>query len=125
MRVNTPNVIQNVSQHFLSMQNFGTKSTKKLNEDAKEGSKPPSPLDKFETEVKNSADMNDTIRIPRTIFKGYLAFTASTSFLTVAMLAAKKHPKLSAAFNILSAASIIYGTFSFVRPYLFNPEQVQ
>lgn len=125
MRVNAPNVFQNMPQRMLSLQSFGTKSTKKLKEDTKEESKPPSAIDKFETEIKNSADMNDTIKVPRTIFKGYLAFTASTSFLTVAMLAAKKHPNLSAIFNILSAASIIYGTFSFVRPYIFNPEQVQ
>lgn len=115
MRVNAPNVF--------STKTFGTK--KNLKENSQAEAKKPSALDKFETEIKNSADMDDTIRIPRTIFKGYLAFTASTSFLTVAMIAAKKHPNLSAVFNILSAASVIYGTFSFVRPYIFNPEQVQ
>lgn len=125
MHVTAPNVFQNVFQNVASTQSFGTKAGEKLKEDSQTETKPPSTLDKFQYEIKNSADINDTIKVPRTIFKGYLAFTASTSFLTVAMLAAKKHPKISAVFNILSAASVVYGTFSFVRPYIFNPEQLQ
>lgn len=77
-------------------------------------------LDKFKTDIINSADLNDTIQVPRTIFKGYLAFTAGTALTTVAAIAKNRLPKVSNGLNIASAALIIYGTYSFVRPYLIR-----
>lgn len=77
-------------------------------------------LDKFETSIRNSADLSDTIKVPRTIFKGYLAFMAGTALTTVAAIAQKKYPKVSNTFNIISAGLIIYGTYSFVRPYIIK-----
>ena len=82
--------------------------------------KRPNLLDTFETDVKNSADLNDIIQVPRTIFKGYLAFMAGTALTTIAAVAKNKHPKVSDLMNILSTGLIIYGTFSFVRPYIIK-----
>ena len=94
-----------------SVQYFGSNSETK--------NKKSSILNKFQTEIKNSADMNDTLEVPRTIFKGYLAFTASTAMSAVAAFT-KKLPKVSGFFSALSAMTALWGTYSFVRPYLFT-----
>lgn len=78
-------------------------------------------LDKFETRVINSADLNDTVKVPRTIFKGYLAFMVGTALLTLAPIAKKnKHLKLANTLTITAAALTTYGTFSFARPYIIK-----
>lgn len=77
-------------------------------------------LDKFETSIRNSADLNDTIKVPRTIFKGYLAFMVSTTLVTLAGFMNKKFKKTSMALNIASAGIALWGTYSFVRPYLLR-----
>jgi len=80
-------------------------------------------LDKFETNIRNSADMNDTIKVPRTIFKGYLAFCAGSALMPVASMIKNKLPKTSNALNVINAGLIVYGTYSFVRPYLVTQNQ--
>ncbi len=77
-------------------------------------------LDKFYTSIKNSSDLNDTVAVPRTIFKGYLAFMTGTALSGISAMAKNKYPKMSGALNILSIGLIIFGTFSFVRPYLIK-----
>lgn len=85
--------------------------------------KKPSALDKFETSIINSADLNDMVQVPRTIFKGYLAFMAGTALGSVAMVTKNKHIKLSNFLNIVSAGLLLFGTFSFVRPYIIRNSQ--
>jgi len=80
-------------------------------------------LDKFETSIRNSADLNDTVKVPRTIFKGYLAIMTGSTLISVAMLAQNKCKKISNALNILSAGLMIFGTYSFVRPYLLKNKE--
>ena len=77
-------------------------------------------LDKFETGIINSADLNDTVQVPRTIFKGYLAFFAGTTLPAIGAIIKKKAPKITTVFNVASALLLIYGTFSFVRPYIIK-----
>lgn len=69
--------------------------------------------------IKNSADMNDTVKVPRTIFKGYLSFMIGTSLLTLGGLAKKIKP-LSTGLTALGTLTAMYGTYSFVRPYLLK-----
>lgn len=110
--------INNISN---STPKFTNKSdSEKADMPAENKPKTPTFLDKFETSVRNSADLNDTIQVPRTIFKGYLAFTVGTALVTVAMIAKNKLPKISNSLNLASAAFVIYGTYSFVRPYLIK-----
>ena len=70
--------------------------------------------------------MNDTIKVPRTIFKGYLAFFTSTTLMALGGFC-KKGKFMAKTFNISSALAALYGTYAFVRPYLFrqsaNPVQ--
>lgn len=80
-------------------------------------------LDKFETSIRNSADLNDTIQVPRTIFKGYLSFCAGSALMPVASMIKNNFPKTSNALNIINAGLIIYGTYSFVRPYLITQKK--
>lgn len=80
-------------------------------------------LDNFETSIVNSADLNDTIQVPRTIFKGYLSFTIGTALIPIAMIAKNKHPKTSNLLNILAACFTVWGTYSFVRPYIIKNQK--
>ena len=52
-------------------------------------------LDRIHENTRNSADMTDTIVVPRTIFKGYLGIMAGTTLVTLAGITNKtKFPKL-------------------------------
>ena len=95
-------------------------------------------IDKLTTSVKNSADLNDTVNVPRTIFKGYLSFMVGTTLITIASLFKKniqkiesgkitetitKNGKIAKALNIIGLAAALFGTFSFVRPYIIKDKQ--
>ena len=77
-------------------------------------------LDKFETNIRNSADLNDTVKVPRTIFKGYLAIMTGTSLMTLAMVAKNTHKKMSNVLSVVANGLMIFGTYSFVRPYIMR-----
>ena len=81
-------------------------------------------FDKLSTNIKNSRDINDTVIVPRCIFKGYLCFMLGTSCSVIASLI-KNHLKkagkyLPLALNILSTGLSAYGTYNFVKPFLFK-----
>lgn len=76
-------------------------------------------LDKIHENTKNSADMTDTIVVPRTIFKGYLGIMTGTTILTLGSLL-YNHPKI---FKTVTAAGLLtslYGTWAFVRPFVIK-----
>jgi len=77
-------------------------------------------LKKFETGIKNSADLTDTIQVPRTIFKGYIAFMVSTTIVTLASFAKDKTKFVPKAANFSAALIALWGSYSFVRPYLLR-----
>lgn len=78
-------------------------------------------LDKFHTKIKNSADMTDTLVVPRTIFKGYLGIMTGTTLVTLAGLVNKaKHPKVFKGTMAAGLLSSFYGTWAFVRPYIIK-----
>lgn len=76
--------------------------------------------DNFYTKIKNSADMTDTVSVPRTVFKGYLAFMGGAFLTTIGANISNYNKALSTGLNIAGLVSMIYGTFSFVRPYIFK-----
>lgn len=76
-------------------------------------------LDKFHTKTKNSADMTDTIVVPRTIFKGYLGIMTGTTLVTLGGLAQKK-PKLNKTLMTSGLLASLYGTWAFVRPFIIR-----
>lgn len=76
-------------------------------------------VDKFQNNVRNNADMNDTIVVPRTIFKGYLGIMTGTTIVTAAAFINKvKHPILSKIAMLTGLATSMYGTWAFVRPFV-------
>ncbi len=76
-------------------------------------------LSMFHDKAKNSADMTDTIVVPRTIFKGYLGIMTGTTLLTLGSLT-NKHPKISKPLSIIGALTSLYGTWAFVRPFIIK-----
>ncbi len=76
-------------------------------------------LSKFHEKTRNSADMTDTIVVPRTIFKGYLGIMGGTTLLTLGGIL-NKHAKTSKALSIAGLLTSMYGTFAFVRPFIIK-----
>lgn len=76
-------------------------------------------LKMFHDKAKNSADMTDSILVPRTIFKGYLGIMTGTTLLTLSSLIGK-HPKISKPLGIVGTLTSLYGTWAFVRPYIIK-----
>ena len=78
-------------------------------------------LEKFHSCAKNSADMTDTILVPRTIFKGYLGIMTGTTLVTLGGLVNKtKHPKLFKGAMAAGLLSSLYGTYAFVRQFIIK-----
>ena len=76
-------------------------------------------LSMFHEKAKNSADMTDTIVVPRTIFKGYLGIMTGTTLVTLGGLVNKtKHPKLFKGTMAAGLLTSLYGTWAFVRPFI-------
>jgi hypothetical protein len=76
-------------------------------------------LEKFHEKTKNSADMTDTILVPRTIFKGYLGIMSGTTLVTLGALLGK-FKLLSKTLSITGLLASLYGTYAFVRPYIIK-----
>ena len=81
----------------------------------------------FETKVKNSCDMNDTIEVPRTIFKGYLSFMIGTALGALNGLIKEgekgQNKKIKTVLAAASTLISLFGTWSFVRPYVIKDSQ--
>ncbi len=82
----------------------------------------PDILDIFSEKVVNKKDINDMVTVPRAIFKGYLCFTAGTTFNSIASLMKKN--KFSKGLNIAGLLMSIYGTFNFVKPFLIRDKDL-
>lgn len=76
-------------------------------------------LEKFYDNAKNSADMTDAILVPRTIFKGYLGIMSGTTLITLGAIL-NKYSKLSKTLSVAGLLASLYGTWSFVRPYIIK-----
>ena len=77
-------------------------------------------LEKFHEKTKNLSDMNDTILVPRTIFKGYLSIMTGTTLVTLGSLLSSKFNKFSKILSVTGLLSSLYGTYAFVRPYIIK-----
>lgn len=75
-------------------------------------------LDNFETQIRNTSDLNDVIKVPRTIFKGYLAIMISSTMVALASFAKDKSKPIPKTTNIAAAILGLWGAYSFVKPYL-------
>lgn len=81
-------------------------------------------LDKIHENTRNSADMNDTIVVPRTIFKGYLGIMSGTTLVTLGgLINREKSPKLFKSTMIAGLLTSMYGTWAFVRPFIVKSKE--
>ena len=76
-------------------------------------------LAQFHEKTKNSADMTDTIVVPRTIFKGYLGIMAGTTLLSLCSFL-KKPAFFSKFLSVSGLLTSMYGTYAFVRPFIIK-----
>jgi hypothetical protein len=81
-------------------------------------------LSSFHRYIKNSADMNDTVVVPRTIFKGYLGIMMGTTMLTIGSFI-KNKPKFSKGLSIAGLLTSAYGTWAFVRPFIIKDKEIK
>ncbi len=78
-------------------------------------------LDKIHENTRNTADMTDTVVVPRTIFKGYLGIMTGTTLVTLSGIVNKaKSPKLYKGTLGAGLLTSMYGTWAFVRPYILK-----
>lgn len=73
-------------------------------------------LEKFHEKTRNSADMTDTVVVPRTIFKGYLGIMAGTTIVSLASLT--KNRFVFKTIMLSGLLTSLYGTWAFVRPFV-------
>lgn len=91
-------------------QNYGFKSEEKQTKEKL--------TDKFSSRIRNSADLNDCVAVPRSVFKGYLAFMLGTTMVFLGNYIPNKKLKNTAqiAGNLMNS----WGVWSFVRPYVIK-----
>ena len=78
-------------------------------------------MDVFAKKVVNQNDLNDMVSVPRTIFKGYLCFTAGTAINAIGSMF--NNVKISKSLGILGSLISIYGTYNFVKPFLIRESE--
>lgn len=82
----------------------------------------PDVLDFLSEKVVNKNDLNDMVKTPRAIFKGYLCFTVGTTINAISSLI--KNEKVKKGLAIAGSLTSIYGTYNFVKPYLIRNKEL-
>ena len=80
----------------------------------------PDIIDFISKKAINPKDVNDTVTMPRAIFKGYLCFTAGTAINAIGGML--KNDKAKKFLAIAGSLISILGTFNFVKPFLHKEE---
>ncbi len=109
------NVLSNFPTSSMGQENIEVKPVKQEAQKPKLDYKPDL-LDIASEKIISNHDINDTVTMPRAIFKGYLCFTAGTAINAIAGML--KKGKLSKGLAIAGSLISILGTFNFVKPFL-------
>ena len=80
----------------------------------------PDIIDFISKKAINPKDVNDTVTMPRAIFKGYMCFTAGTAINAIGGML--KNDVAKKALAIAGTLISIVGTFNFVKPFLHKEE---
>ncbi len=83
-------------------------------------------FDSFSKKIVNEKDINDTVEVPRSIFKGYLCFFLGTSTGAITGLIKGQNAlskTVKGAFQLATIALTSLGTFEFVKPYLIKQKE--
>lgn len=73
-------------------------------------------LDKLSNHVVSRRDLTDNVTVPRSIFKGYLCFTAGSALSSISCML--KQGKATKGLGVAGALLSIYGTYNFVKSFL-------
>lgn len=81
-------------------------------------------FDKISEKVINPKDISDTVKMPRTIFKGYLSFMVGSTLMFMAnpIKDIKGFKTISKFLNFAGLGATIVGTYEFVKPFLLKPK---
>ncbi len=99
---------------IIALQHFSSVST------MPDSKKTSSFLDKIHERTRNSADMTDTIVVPRTIFKGYLGIMAGTTLATLGAFMTNRFKNVGKFLSVTGLLTSMYGTWAFVRPFVLK-----
>lgn len=79
-------------------------------------------FDKISEKVVNPKDISDTVKMPRTIFKGYLSFMIGSTLMFMAnpIKDIKGFKTISKFLNFAGLGATIVGTYEFVKPFLLK-----
>lgn len=79
-------------------------------------------FDKISEKVVNPKDITDTVKVPRTIFKGYLSFMIGSTLMFMAnpIKEIKGFKTISKILNFAGLGATIVGTYEFVKPFLLK-----
>ncbi len=82
----------------------------------------PDILDKLSDKVVSRRDITDTVTVPRSIFKGYMCFTAGTAINAIAGML--RDSKFKTGLSIAGSLISIYGTYNFVKSFLVKDKSL-
>lgn len=116
-QIGTPNTTK-----YMQMVN-STTNTAEANNQNKTATYPPTMFDRVMEKVVNKRDIQDTVTMPRTIFKGYLGIMTGTSLLTIGANMTKLL-KTSKALRIAGLILAAIGTFEFVKPFMIRGKEL-
>ncbi len=115
------NVFNNFSQ-IAPQTTMQTTVSQPVNTPVKKDDYKPDVLDILSEKVVNQNDLNDMVKTPRAIFKGYLCFTVGTTINAISSLI--KNDKVKKGLAIAGSLTSIYGTYNFVKPYLIRNKEL-
>lgn len=77
-------------------------------------------IDKMLKKVKNPSDINDTVNVPRGIFKAYICLMSGTGLSSIAGLLPKKAAIVKTPLSIIGALLGILSAFYFAKPFIIK-----
>lgn len=88
-----------------------------------QASQQPEIIDKLLDKVKNPRDINDTVSVPRGIFKAYMCLMAGTGLGTIAGILPKGLKAIKTPLSIIGSMLGILSAAYFAKPFLIKQEQ--
>lgn len=85
----------------------------------------PDLFDRISEKVVNPSDINDMVKLPRTIFKGYLSFMVGTAmmFMAAPVEELKGFITISKVLKFAGLGLTGVGAYEFVKPFLLKPKE--
>ena len=109
------NIFDAIANQNLNVVNNQLKNEQKQVQQSKPEYKPDI-IDICSQKIINNRDLNDTVTIPRHLFKGYFCLTVGTTINAISGML--KNKNVSKSMTIAGSLISILGTYNFVKPFL-------